>query len=809
MRSPLFLLPVLLLGCFSQEPVDFNVEIRPILNEKCISCHGGVRRRAELSLQFREDALVGGESGDPAVVPGDASASRMVQLVTHPDPSERMPKEGAPLSEDEIGRIKRWISEGAEWQKHWAYVPPQLPESPSVSNPDWIRSGLDAFVLARLDREGLSPSPQADCPVLARRMALDLIGLPADPDRVDVLCSDSTPSEEALGAYTDELLAHPGFGERWAGMWLDLARYADSKGYEADRHRTIWRYRDWVIQAFNDDMPFDQFSIEQLAGDLLPDPTTQQLIATAFHRNSMTNGEGGTDDEEHRVAAIVDRVGTTWEVWQGTTMACAQCHGHPYDPFRQEDFYRTMAVFNNTADWDQPSEEPVLFEYADAAEGRRVELALAQLEGELDRFLSSEASANNQNEWEANLGDPLVAGKLLTTVQNEVLRIAKTGAQERSPHQSAFIRDRFAEVHESADSFRGRKRKLAAERNALAETSTPIQKELGPDESRVTRVMLRGNFLTLGDEITPGTPSSLPSNLTRPDRLGLAEWLMSYENPLTARVTVNRFWEQLFGIGIVETLEDFGTVGEPPSHPELLDWLAVQFRTEMGWSVKTLLREIVLSSTYRQSSSRAAGDDDPFNRLLSRGPRVRLAGEQLRDQALAVGGILSHKQFGPSVMPPQPDGIWNNPYNDQQWVTSEGEDKNRRALYTYWRRTAPYPSLVTFDSPSREFCVSRRVRTNTPLQALVTLNDPVFWEAAGGLAARMTAAGANDRSRLAGGYRLAMARTPSSEKLDLLEGFLREARLVEPASLPADQPEPALVLAANIILNLDEFLTRE
>ena len=366
--TPLFAL-ALLTGCQSGAPVDFNADIRPILNEKCVSCHGGVRRRAELSLQFREDALTGGESGVPAIIPGDPGASQLIQLVTHPNERERMPKDGAPLSEEEVSRLRRWIDQGAPWEVHWAYVTPELPAVPDAGNE---ASPIDRFVRDRLSKEGLAPSPEAECRVLGRRVSLDLIGLPPDPDRLDAMCG--APLTDAMfGGYVDELLGHAGFGERWASMWLDLARYADSKGYEADRHRTIWRYRDWVIKAFNRDLPFDQFTIEQLAGDLLDDPTTDQLIATAFHRNAMTNEEGGTDDEEHRIAAVVDRVNTTWEVWQGTTMSCAQCHGHPYDPFRQEDYYRSMAVFNNTRDWDQPDEEPLLFEYADQAAGARAE----------------------------------------------------------------------------------------------------------------------------------------------------------------------------------------------------------------------------------------------------------------------------------------------------------------------------------------------------------------------------------------------------------------------------------------------------
>lgn len=795
MRRALLIPLALILGCQSGEQVDFNAEIRPILNERCVSCHGGVRRRAELSLQFRDDALAGGKSGDAAIVPGDPAASPLIQLVTHPDESARMPKEAAPLTDEEVARLRRWIAQGAEWDTHWAYVPPEKPAVPATDG--WARSPLDHFVRARLENKGLSPSPEADCHVLGRRVTLDLIGLPPDPERLDALC-EAPLTDEAFDAYVDELLNHAGFGERWAAMWLDLARYADSKGYEADRHRSIWRYRDWVIEAFDRDLPFDQFTIEQLAGDLLEDPDTEQLIATAFHRNAMTNEEGGTDDEEHRVAAVVDRVNTTWEVWQGTTMSCAQCHGHPYDPFRQADYYRSMAVFNNTRDWDQPNEEPLLYEFERPEEAVEVEEKLARAESDLASFLETPEIRQVREDWESRLGDPAVAGRLSTTVQNEVLRIARIPGAERSPYQQAFIRDRFAEVHESTAELMGRVRQLRNERAALGPTTTPVQDELSPDEARITRVMERGNFLTQGDVVSPGVPASLPGGLPEgaEDRLGFAQWLVSPENPLTARVTVNRFWEQLFGRGIVLTLEDFGTVGEPPSHPELLDWLAVSFRTDMGWSIKQLLRTIVTSRTYRQSSRRM-DDADPLNVWLSRGPRIRLTGEQIRDQALAASGLLSRKRLGPSVMPPQPEGIWGNPYNGARWEVSEGEDRHRRAVYTYWRRTAPYPSLITFDGPSRELCVSRRILTNTPLQALVTLNDPVFWEASIALGERMAAVDGDRSQQLAAGYRMVLGRRPDSSELDVLLNLLEQAG------------DDRFDLAANVLLNLDEVLTRE
>ena len=777
-------------GCGGSE-VDFNAEIRPILNERCVTCHGGVKTSADLNLQFRDLALLGGESGEPAIVPGNAGASAVVRMISHADPADRMPKDDDPLSESDIDLIRRWIDQGANWERHWAYDVPVRPEPPVDDS--WVRSPIDAFVLARLDEADLVPAPEAGCAVLARRVSLDLIGLPSSPERIDAFCADG--DYEGL---VDELLADSAFGERWTALWLDLARYADSKGYEADRARSIWRYRDWLIEAFNADMPFDRFTIEQLAGDLLPDPTEAQLIATAFNRNTMTNEEGGTDDEEHRLAQVIDRVGTTWEVFQGTTMRCVQCHGHPYDPFVQEDFYASLAIFNNTADWDQPSEEPVLmeFEVAHEAEGRRLQADLEAVDAELVAFVSTPEMVSVRQEWETHLDDPEINGTLLNTSKNEVLRIAAIPPEERSPYQAAFIRDRFADAHESTAELRQKRTEIRRAINELEPVRTPIMQELPPDEARVTRLFERGSFLAQLDPVEPGVPAVFGLEPAGMDRLEFAQWLVSDDNPLTARVTVNRFWEQLFGVGIVETTDDFGTVGLPPSHPELLDWLAVSFREDHAWSIKGILKEIVLSATYRQDSKPTADklQKDPNNRLLSRGPRFRLSAEQIRDQALAVSGLLTEKRGGRSVMPPQPEGIWKNPYNGQQWITADGEERYRRAIYTYWRRTGPYPAMLTFDAPSREFCVSRRVRTNTPLQALVTLNDPAFWEAAEALADRMGRAGSTTTEHVTAGYRMALGREPSADTRQTL------VDLADNASLP---------VAANAILNLDAFLTKE
>ncbi|MBW3630648.1 MAG: PSD1 and planctomycete cytochrome C domain-containing protein [Gemmatimonadetes bacterium] len=936
--------------------VDFNTEVRPILNEKCISCHGGVKRAGGFGVLFREDALAKTESGRFGVVPGDADASEMIRRITHADPSERMPREGPALSEREIETLERWIEQGAKWGDHWAYVKPGSPSLPRVSDAEWARGGIDRFVLARLDAEELSPSRPAECAALLRRVTLDLTGLPAKPEEAAAFCRD--PSQPAYERAVDQLLASPAYGEHWAAMWLDLARYGDTKGYEKDSHRDMWSYRDWVIRALNADLPFDQFTIEQLAGDLLPGATDQQILATGFHRNTSTNDEGGTDDEEFRVAAVIDRVNTTWEVWQGTTMGCVQCHSHPYDPFRHEEYYKLFAFFNNTADEDRTDDAPRLATYlpeqhaelrahlarAPAAVRVRPRGATAALADEVEKVLyplgripapslrDSMAitrtadfvvpdrdgayvgygpvelsgvgeiglgyGGNGRGSVEVRIGSP--TGRLIATAvlpgpppprpapavrapvgpagkpappprpkppgrptrrsMEPTLRvpIARTEGRHalylvmRAPEKPAY-RLTSLSLYPALDP--GSSRALQSSAGALAavvpEAETPVLRELPPAFRRVTQVFDRGNWLLRADTVQPGVPGSMPPLKAgrAPDRLDLANWLVAKENPLTARVFVNRLWKQCFGTGLSKVLEDVGSQGESPSHPELLDWMAVRFMDEHDWSIKALLKEIVLSCTYRQSSrvTPELRERDPYNRLLARGPRVRLSAEQVRDQALAVSGILSPKMYGPSVMPPQPPGLWSSPYSSAAWVTAEGEDRYRRAVYTYWKRTVPYPSLVTFDAPTRDVVVSRRIRTNTPLQALVTLNDPVYVEAAQALARQMLRGAGETDGRLRTGFRRALGREPDQATLTRLRGLHQVATrhyrarpelldgAVEPympydtaggyaavpphgllgraaayARAPAERVElAALTTVAGAILNLDEFLTKE
>ena len=749
-----FLTLTSLLGWPGSGKVDFNTQIRPILNANCTSCHGGVKQQGGISLLYRESALAKGKSGKACIVPGSPEDSELIKRLTHHDPDERMPLKAPPLTSEQVALLEKWVEEGAEWETHWAYIPPKPQEVPFVWS-TWPETNLDKFVYQKMADEGLKPSAPADKATLLRRVMLDLTGMAPTPEAYTRFLNDS--SEDAYEKVVDSLLATPNYGERWTAMWMDLARYGDSQGYQKDRHRDIWQYRDWLIQAFNQDMPFDQFTIEQLAGDLLPKPTTDQLIATAFNRNTSTNDEGGTDDEEFRVVAVLDRVNTTMEVWQGTTIACVQCHSHPYDPFPHKEYYQLMAFFNTTADCDLTNDYPTLRKFSSIQQ--------KQFDQALRKFTA--------------------------------------------------IDDITAEAY----------REACAALDAIKPSNTPIMQELPVDSTRRSYMFVRGNWMVHGEEVFPQTPkmlSRMPKELSK-DRMGLARWLVSPQNPLTARVVVNRFWEQLFGRGLVETLEDFGTQGAKPTHPELLDWLALRLMNEHQWSIKSMLKEMVMSATYQQSSTvdDHLQEKDPFNYFLARGPRVRLSAEQVRDQALTVSGLLTNKLYGQSVMPPQPDGVWQVIRNVIRWRTAENEDRYRRAIYTYWRKSSPYPSFTTFDAPSRELCVSRRVRTNTPLQALVTLNDPVYLEVSQALAwEAIKHSGLAPRQNIRQAYFRLTGHYPTKERLDLLASYYL-ASIDHYRKSPADVREyitmaypktpqmAALSATANVILNLDEVVTKE
>jgi hypothetical protein len=795
-------------------------------------------------LRRHEAAIAGGDNGKEFEA-GKSAESRLIRYVSGLDSDTVMPPEGEGerLSAEQVGLLRAWIDQGAKWpaeadlsgpttSSHWAYKRPERPAVPNVKNATWPRNEIDYFVLARLEKEGLSPQPAADRARLIRRLSLDLIGLPPTIDEVDAFVADTSP--DAYEKVVDRLLASPRYGERWARPWLDIARYADTNGYEKDSKRSMWPYRDWVIAALNKNMPFDEFTIEQLAGDLLPNATLDQKIATGFHRDTMINAEGGVDPEEYRVAAVIDRVNTTATVWLGTTLGCCQCHSHKYDPFKQKEYYEFMAFFNSTADIG-PGEDPKLAVPTAAAAADEAEIA--KLEAKLNSP-TRELEAG-QAVWETAEQLPIGFGvdpiRLLITpgsfLPPKAAAVLVINPSERSDAQKSEFAGHYRSI---APELKPTRDALAAARKKLATNtaSTLVMQELA--KPREQHLFVGGSFLNKGELVSPGVPAvlnSFPADAPR-NRLGLAKWLVDPANPLTARVMVNRLWAQYFGNGIVQTVEDFGTKGERPTNPELLDWLATEL-IRRHWDLKAMHRLIVTSATYRQSSRATPQliDRDPQNRLLARGPRMRLEAEMVRDQALAVAGLLSGKIGGLSVMPPQPDGIWSSPYSGEKWVTATGENRYRRGLYTFWKRTAPYASFMSFDAPSREYCVVRRPRTNTPLQALALLNDPVYIESAQALARRMMSQSpsADPAARLTRGFRLCLAREPQPAEVNRLLALYDQelthfradakaagaiaGRAAEEKS-KADKPHEdtaelaAWTVVANVLLNLDETLNK-
>lgn len=893
----------------SQSRIDFNTQIKPIINKNCIACHGGVKQQAELSFLFRSEALKKTKSGKYAIVPGDPDHSEMIRRVNLKDPEERMPYKHDPLSKHEIELLKKWIEQGAEWGNHWAYVAVKKEEVPKPGSSlfglikakkiEWAINDIDYFIYDKLKSEMLEPSAEADKTTLLRRVSLDITGLPPSEKTAQQFLNDT--SGKAYEKLVDALLASPHYGEHFTAMWLDLARYADTKGYERDDSRAIWRYRDYLINAFNNDKPYDQFIIEQLAGDLLPNATDDQFIATAFNRNTMTNDEGGTDNEEFRTAAVIDRVNTTWQTLMGTTFGCVQCHSHPYDPFKHDDYYKFLAFYNDTRDEDTYADYPLLREYKTEDSAKLLQLvnwfnengyekrakeiyrflktwqpAINSLTA--DSFVNSELNDTkwlifrnhaiarlkavdlenkseliyrynaflNGGEWSIHLDRP--DGPILKTVKTvktkewtissidfpiasgvHDLYLTYTNPNLKKPGDSGIMFDWFYFTEplpgNNKAGYADANKTFWQLLNAQVRT-TPVMMNNPSDMHRATHVFVKGNWLVKGNKVEPDVPQSLnpfPNKAPR-NRLGMAQWLISKQNPLTARTMVNRIWEQLFGTGLVETLEDMGTQGATPTHKELLDYLSWNFMNDYGWSVKKLIKEIVMSATYRQDSklTKEILEKDPYNKFYARGARVRLSAEQVRDQALAISGLLSDKMFGPSVMPWQPKGIWLSPWNGQDWGKSNGEDQYRRALYTYWKRTAPYPSMLSFDGINREVCSSRRIRTNTPLQALVTLNDSVYLDASRHFAYRMQE---NTNSKdvkkiIETGYKIALDKPITQQKLEALEKLYDKAyqkfskdsdKTCEMIGLNDKHNNPqtaALVLVANAILNLDEVITK-
>ena len=797
--------------------VDYLQQIKPLLAQHCVACHGPEEQQSGLRLDTAAGAVAGGHSG-PSLVPGKSSESLFVQALKGTGDVTPMPAESDPLPAAEIALVERWIDAGAPFpadeappiaaakkSNHWSFQPIVRHDPPQLDQDNWSRNPIDNFIKARLSREAISPSAEADRTTLIRRLSLDLVGLPPTPAEVDDFLADQ--SEGAYERLVDRLLASPHYGERWGRIWLDAARYADSNGYTIDGPRTIWKYRDWVIDALNRDLPFDRFVTEQLAGDLLPDATNEQLIATGFHRNTLINEEGGTDPEQFRVEAVVDRVSTTGEVLLGLTMGCARCHDHKYDPISQRDFYQLFAFFNTC---DEPVLElPTPEEVAVRAE---LEPQIAELDGLIKA--RDEVLATEQVNWEARLSAE--EREKLSPEARSALSIA---VADRNEAQVVTART----AHHSSDAQRV---ELIRKRDDLKKKlpqplSTLIVRER--KEPRITHIMLRGDFLRHGAQVAANVPGVLPPLETKekPTRLDFARWLFAPANPLTARVAVNRLWQAHFGRGLVETDNDFGTQGSLPTHPELLDWLASEFLAR-GWSFKAMHRLIVTSATYRQASRSRAdlAEVDPDNRLLARQSRMRLEAEAIRDNALAVSGLLSAKIGGPSVYPPQPDGVMQLAQVKRDWMVSAGEDRYRRGMYTYFWRSSPYPFLRLFDGPDANTACTRRNRSNTPLQALTLLNDEAFVECANSLATKMLSFEASDdRVRLRQGFRACLAREPEELELDRLERLIAESSPTSAATSQATEsgapvgstPErfAAWRSAARVLLNLDEFITRE
>ncbi|HIA64147.1 MAG TPA: DUF1553 domain-containing protein [Planctomycetes bacterium] len=997
------------------EKLQYNRDIRPILSHACFICHGpdADARQAELRLDVRADAVRETESGALPIVPGKATVSELIQRISTADLSQRMPPKGhTALTAEQIETLTHWINQGAEYQQHWAFITPTKVEIPTVKNQSWTRNSIDKFVLARLEKSNLVPNAQADREALIRRVSFDLTGLPPTLEEIDTFLADT--QDTAYETMVDHFLESSAYGEQMARYWLDLARYADTNGYQYDTERTQWVWRDWVIHAYNSNMPFDQFTIEQLAGDLIPDGTPQQQLATGFNRNHAITIEGGIISEEYRVEYVMDRVVTTGAVWLGMTVGCARCHDHKYDPLSQTEFYQILAYFNQVPEKGNSGFDPraTIASPLAAKQNQTQEAEIETLRAELakphditddlekwtrtlhdkdiqwhvltpdsikssggttltlldDRsvlatetnpaqdtyeitattilqnitairlecltheslpgggpgrysnsnfvlsefelrikssgtdkeetpwqaikFASAIAEYNQTNYHVNNAIDGTTAGnngwavdgptrkepvasifvaqqafsekpnsqlqfrlrhetsfgqhgigrlRLSATTADptriqfesipaEIITIAKIDAAQRNAAQTKTITEYFLANHDPQKSLQDKLAKLVAVKNNTF-PPTMVMRDMSP--ARKTFVLNRGQYNEPTTEVSVGVPGVFPALPTdsAPNRLGFAQWLMQPDHPLTARVAVNRYWQRLFGVGLVKTLEDFGTQGELPSHPQLLDWLALDFKAN-GWNIKRTLKTILLSATYRQSAQApaAAYQQDPDNRQLARGPRMRLSAEEIRDSALAISDLLVHKIGGKSVYPYQPLGIWmelnNRPGYSRKYPQATGEDLYRRSLYTFWKRTVPSPMLKTLDAPEREFCTIQRSRTNTPLQSLLLLNAPQFVEAARHLAGRVMADNITEpNQQIRYIFRLVTGRTPSKREVSVIQSVYRsqltaftsdtnavdELLAVGDSDVDDTLDRPTLAawtMVCRMLLNLDEAISK-
>ncbi len=763
--------------------IEFNRDIRPILSNNCYACHGPDpgARKSGLRLDIREDALAQRGDSGAAIVPGDVAASALIGRVTHADPNHRMPppESNRSLTETQIALLTRWVEQGAEYAAHWAYIPPASARQPEVEHEAWVRNPVDRFVLDRLEKEGVAPSPEADRVMLVRRLSFDLIGLPPTPREVDAFVND--PSDDAYERVVDRLLASPHFGERLAIYWLDLVRYADTVGYHGDQVRGASGYRDYAIDAFNANMPFDQFTREQLAGDLLSNPSLDQLLASGYNRLNMVTREGGAQEEDYVARYAADRVRTTASVWLGSSLGCAQCHDHKFDPFTQKDFYRFGAFFADIKEKGVQSEE------------------------------------GNEGAF-----PPLVP--LPTPEQTVELSSVATRLAELARAAVAPDAPRDESVQNEVESLNARLSALNRE------IPTSIITEHA--EPRVMRVLPRGNWMDLsGEVVPPAIPAflgAIPEHGARLTRLDLAEWITSAENPLTARVFVNRLWKMYFGVGLSKVLDDVGSQGEWPTHPELLDYLAVEF-VESGWDVKHMVKLIVTSAAYRQSSATRPELEaaDPYNRMIARQSRLRLDAELVRDHALRVSGLLSERVGGRSVMPYQPEGYYRElNFPERTYQQDTGENLYRRGVYTHWQRTYLHPSLLAFDAPSREECTAERPVSSSPQQALALLNDPIFVEAARVFAERVLKEGPTSTTeRIGFAFQEALSRAPTDEEAQIVSKLFEKhveeftadpdaaAAFIAVGESPVPEGADPVELAAwtsvtRTVINLHEFIHR-
>lgn len=818
--QPLF---ILIFGIGAIGP-DFEKEIKPLLVRSCVSCHNVETKRGGLRLDSVFSMVKGGNSG-PAVVSGKSAQSLLLHALTGTENVEQMPPKGQKLSSAEIKLIKAWVDAGAKApdsekslievaakSRHWSFQPIRKANPPLVKDTSWGRNPIDAFILSKLESQGMAPSACADKNTLLRRVCLDLTGLPPSAEDVRAFLADDSP--DAYERMVNRLLDSPQYGEKWGRAWLDLARYADSNGYSIDGPRQIWKYRDWVISAVNEDMPFDRFSTLQLAGDLVANASLNDRIATGFHRNTPINQEGGIDKEQFRVESVVDRVNTTGSVWLGLTVGCCQCHDHKFDPLSQREYYQLFAYFNTV---DEPALE--VAEPADVKKRDQLRLRLKKLEGsqkQVDPLTPAKIAS-----WENRL-----QAMTRATLPKEIFEILEVAPNGRTPAQERAVEGYFHQldalrhlgglavsgggVTALADaalwqSRTSLSREILSTREIMPDiVSTLVVKEMA--KPRETFIHLAGEFTRKGAIVAPATPSVLPasSGSGKNNRTDLSSWLFDRKQPLTARVTANRSWQVFFGLGLVETENDFGTQGTPPSHPELLDWLAADLM-DQGWEMKAFHRMIVTSATYMQSSRARPEYDrvDARNRLLYRQNRLRMDAELVRDAGLAVSGLLAQELGGPSVFPPQPDGVYSFTQVPKNWKANLGDRRYRRGMYTHFWRSAPHPSLVVFDAPDAVSTCTRRNRSNTPLQALTLLNDEGQVEFARALARSLSTQKGSDEEIIQGLFLVSLGREPTVREKDLL------LRLLGQASTGESGLESRWLSVARVILNLDEFITRE